>query len=309
MQPNQPYQPGQVVQPQVPAQPQTNYDFTQTQQPQAPQPAPLQPQQPAFDANAFKQEVVSAVKDAVQPAQPAQQPAQQIQPNQAEYFTKQYDDWGVLEQDTRKLVSDVIDQKLGQINQQQTEAQKFAEEQEKNNQQVIDNTLNDLRGAGYLPAVSNPFDANDPGKQAENELIGYAVSLGSTNLAEVAKELKFKHDSGLKYDYKSKQWLSTGQQQQAGPSMFGELPQTPDAQAPNFAAQQPLQAQGYPQPIAQPYGPQNPYAQPQYPAGFNAPVASGGGYGAIGMTGQAPNVNTLRHNSYDNLVEMFNRTQ
>jgi hypothetical protein len=308
MQPNQ-YQPGQVVQPQAPVQPQANYDFTQVQQPQAPQPAPLQPQQPAFDANAFKQEVVTAVKDAIQPAQP-QQPAQQIQPNQPEYFNKQYDDWGVLEADTKKLVADVIDQKFTQMNQQQTEEQKAITEQEKANQQIIDGTLNDLRGAGYLPAVANPFDANDQGKQAENELIGYAVSLGTTNLVEAAKELKFKHDSGLKYDYKSKQWQSTGQPQQTGQSMFGELPQTPDAQVPNFAPQQPLQAQGQPQPMyAQPYGPQNPYVPQQYPAGFNAPVASGGGYGAVGMSGQAPNVSTLRHSSYDNLVEMFNRTQ
>lgn len=315
MQPNQQPQPGQVIQPQPPAQPQPNYDFTQPPAPQAPQPAPVQPQPQTFDPNAFKQEVVSAVKDAIQPQQPSQQPAPQIQPNAPEYFTKQYDDWGVLEQDTKKLVSDVIDEKLNQVSQQQTESQKQIEEQEKQNQQVIDNTLNQLRGAGYLPAVANPFDTNDQGKQAEMELIGYAVSLGTTNLVEAAKELKFKHDSGLRYDYQSKQWISTGQPQQTGQSMFGELPLTPDSPQPGQPpvgqpAMQPMQAQGYPQPVAtQPYGPQNPYIQQQYPPGFNAPVASGGGYGAVGMQGQVPNVSTIRHTSYDQLVDMFNRTQ
>lgn len=306
---NQP-QPGQVIQPQQPAAPQS-YDFTQQGQPQ-PTPQPQQPQAPAFDPNAFKQEVIDGVKQALQPQQPQSNP-QPAAPtpqnqNQPQYFNKNYDDWGVLEADTKALVQDVVKDQITQITQQNQEAQQQAAEQEKQNQQVIDNTLNQLRGAGYLPAVTNQFDVNDPGKQAENELIGYAVYLGTTDLAKAAQELKFKHDTGLRYDYQSKQFVSTGQQQESGPSIFGNnLPATPDSQVP---VQQYPQQQGYPQPMMQPYGPQNPYMpRPQYPAGFNAPVASGGGYMGVGMQGQVPQTATLRHNSYDQLVDMFNRTQ
>lgn len=305
---NQP-QPGQVIQPQPPAQQPSSYDFTQQNQPQ-PTPTPQQPQAPAFDPNTFKQEVIDGVKAALQPQQPqapTPTPAPQ-NPNQPQYFTKNYDDWGVLEQDTKNLVQDVVKEQINQITQQNTDAQRQAEEQEKQNQQVIDNTLTQLRGAGYLPPVSNQFDANDPGKQAENELIGYAVYLGTTDLAKAAQELKFKHDTGLRYDYQTKQFVSTGAPQESGPSIFGNnLPATPDSQQP--MPQAPYVQQGYPQPMMQPYGPQNPYMRPQYPAGFNAPVSNGGGYMGVGMQGQVPQTGTLRHNSYDQLVDMFNRTQ
>lgn len=303
---NQP-QPGQVIQPQPTQQP-PNYDFTQQNQPQ-PAPQPQQPQAPAFDPNAFKQEVIDGVKAALQPQQP--QPNQQPpapQQDQPQYFNKNYDDWGVLEKDTKALVQDVVKSEINQLNQQSEEAKKQADQREQQNQQIIDSTLTQLRGAGYLPAVSNQFDANDPGKQAENELIGYAVYLGTTDLAKAAQELKFKHDTGFKYDYQSKQFVQTGAPQDNSPSMFGNLPVTPDSQAPQqpqYAPQQP-----HPQQMIQPYGPQNPYMpRPQYPAGFNAPVSSGGSYMGVGMQGQVPQVGTLRHNSYDQLVDMFNRTQ
>lgn len=312
MPPNQqPYQPGQVIQPQQQA-PQ-NYDFTQQGQPPAPQTQPQQPQAPAFDPNAFKQEVIDGVKAVLQPQQPQnQQPqAPEQQPNQPQYFNKNYDDWGVLEKDTRTLVQDVVKEQLDKAAQQGEQARQQADQQEQQNQQLIDGTLNQLRGAGYLPAVTNQFDVNDLGKQAENELIGYAVYLGTTDLAKAAQELKFKHDTGLKYDYQSKQFVQSGAPQDNSPSMFGTLPVTPDQPMPG---QNPMQPAPYQQPwqqpaYPQPYGPQNPYMRPQYPAGFNAPVSSGGSYMGVGMQGQVPQISTLRHNSYDQLVDMFNRTQ
>lgn len=305
-------QPGQVFQPQAPQQqPQQaqNLDFTQ-QGVQQPTPQPnQQPQAPAFDPNAFKQEVIDGVKQALQPQQPQQAPAPAPQnQNQPQYFNKNYDDWGVLEQDTKALVQDVVKEQIDQLTQQNTEAQRLAAEREKQTEEAVDKTFNDLRGAGYLPPVVNKFDINDPGKQAEHELLGYAVYLGTSDLVKAAQELKFKHDTGLRYDYQSKQFVSTGQQQDSGPSIFGNnLPVTPDGQPP--VQQYPQQM--LPQPIyPQPYGPQNPYMpRPQYPAGFNAPVASGGGYMGVGMQGQIPQTGTLRHNSYDQLVDMFNRTQ
>ena len=307
---NQP-QPGQVFQPQVPQQqpqPPQSYDFTQQPQAQAPQPQVQPLQTPAFDPNTFKQEVIDGVKAVMQPQQPqAQAPQPQVQPDQPQYFNKQYDDWGVLERDTKALVQDVVKEQLSQVNQQQEAVANQAAEQEKQNQQIIDNTLNQLRGAGYLPTVTNQFDANDPGRQAENELIGYAVYLGTTDLAKAAQELKFKHDTGLKYDYQTKQFIQSGVQQDNSPSMFGSLPLTQDAQQP--MQQYPQQAPSQPM-YPQAYGPQNPYMpRPQYPAGFNAPVSSGSSYMGVGMQGQVPQVSTLRHNSYDSLVDMFNRTQ
>lgn len=312
----QPYQPGQVVQPTQPQQQPNNFDFTQNNQPPQQPVQPTQPQQPAFDPNQFKQEVINGVKEIVQgtqqPAQPQPQPQQQPG-GQPQYFNKNYDDWGVLEQDTKALVQDVVKEQLQQVNQQAEQAKDTAAKQDQELQQQIDNTLTELRGAGYLPGVTNPFDNNDPGKQAEQELISYAVYLGTSDLAKAAQELKYKHDTGLRYDYQTKQFVQFGVQQDNSPSMFGSLPVTPDGQMPQPqqpAPQQVPQAPMYPQqaPMMQPYGPQNPYMQ-RYPAGFNAPVSTGGSYMGVGMQGQVPQVGTLRHSSYDQLIDIFNRTQ
>lgn len=288
---------------QQPVQPAPNYSFT----PQAPAPAQPPAPAPAFDPEAFKNEVVEAVQGAIQPAtpaepvqsqqQPVQQPAQGAEP---EYFDKDYDTWGALEKDTKKLVQDQVSQALQQTTVQQKEAQQKAAEQEKENQAAIDQSLGQLRVAGYLPPVNNQFDANDLGKQAENELIGYAVHLGTNDLTKAAQELKSRHDRGDKFDYKNKTWINTAQPSNQ-PSMFGSMSATPDSQP----------FQQMPQQMMPQMGPQNPYAtvqQPQYPAGFNAPVNSGAMTG-VGMQGQVPNVQTIRGANYDQLVDMYGRTQ
>lgn len=321
MYPNQ-QQPGQVYQPQPqqPAQPApapapSTYDFTMTGQPPSQPgavPQPQQPQAPAFDPNAFKQEVINGVKEVLQGGQQPQQPQQPVpQPNdQPQYFNKNYESWGSLEQDTKKLVADVVQEQIGQLTQAQQEAQNQATQRDQQNQQAIDTTLNELRGAGFLPPVANKFDNNDPGLAAENELIGYAVTLGTTDLAKAAQELQFRHNAGFKFDYASKQFVQVGVQQPTGPSVFGTLPVSPDQPMPPSPMgypQQPVpQAPMYP---PAPVGPQNPYMAHQYPAGFNAPVNGGGGYMGPGMAGQVPTVGTYRHASYDQLVDMFNRTQ
>lgn len=293
MPPNQPIPPVQ--------QPDPNLDFTQ-QAPPAPQP-PVQPVAPQPDPTITQlQTDITQIKEALAnnaPTPPVipEVPAQGAQP---EYFNKKYDDWGVLEQDTKALVSDAIDSKLQEVQQQAQQSTEAATQLETQNQQYIDNTVGQLRQAGYLPPVTNQFDANDPGKQAENELLGYAIyGLGSTDLVKAAQELKFRHDAGFKYDYSGKQFVQVNQpSNDPNANMFGDLPQNPG------------QPQQFPTPPAMPpgpVGPQNPYMTPQYPAGFNVPVSSGNSF--MGTQNGTPSLRNIRNNSYDNLVEQFNRTQ
>lgn len=295
-----PIQPVQQQQP-------TNFDFTQNQ-PQPPAPAPVVPQ----PDSAFTQlqtdmaEIKATLGTLAQPPAPVQQPAPP-QGTQPEYFNKKYDDWGVLEQDTKALVADVVESKLQEAQQQNQTAQQQVQQQEQQNQQYIDSTVNQLRQAGYLPPVANQFDTNDLGKQAENELIGYAVyGLGSTDLAKAASELKFRHDAGYKFDPTSKQFVRVNQpSNDPNGGMFGNLPATPDQPMPN---QFPVQTGPFPpQYPQQPVGPQNPWMPQQYPAGFNAPVSSGNSY--QGTQGATPSLKAIRTNSYDALVDNFNRTQ
>lgn len=285
-----------------------SFDFTGgqpgAQQPQYQQPAPAPQPDPAFTA---LQQDIAGIKTALsgmaQPPAPAAAPPA---PDPAPAAQK-YDEWGAVFNDTAKQAQDLIDKAFKEREQQQTQAMTQAQQQEQQNQQYIDSTVGQLRNAGYLPPVANQFDANDQGKQAENELIGYAISLGSSDLVGAARELKFRHDAGFKYDYQAKQFVQVGQPGAQGPdgAMFGNLPQTPDGQPPmNQFAPQPQQYQ-------QPVGPMNPYMQPQqnrqYPAGFNAPVSSGNSY--QGTQGGVPSQRNLRSSSYDALVEQFGRTQ
>lgn len=298
MPPQQPYIPP-VQQPQAPA----NFDFTQQNQPQQPQyqSQPLAPAQPDPAMTAMQSDIaeIKAALGQQQPQAPAAPVADPAAPS------KNYDEWGAVFEDTGRQAERIVEQKLAEVQDAQTQTMVQAQQQEQQNQQYIDGTIGQLRNAGYLPPVANQFDVNDQGKQAENELLGYALSLGSTDLARAAQELKFRHDAGFKYDYQSKGFVQTNQPNQNDPNagMFGNLPLTPDGQpSQQFVPQQPQ--------YQQPVGPQNPYMQPptpQYPAGFNAPVSNGASY--QGTQGGIPSQRALRGNSYDALVEAFNRTQ
>ncbi len=274
--------------------------------------APIAPvAQPTFDPSAFKQEVIDGVKQTIAPmlehsSAPSDDDQQQEEPK------KTYNEWGAVFEDVAK----VVDQRIDHHNQQLTQTNTLAEQQEQQNQHYIDNTLNQLRGAGYLPVVSDQFNREDPGKQAENELLGYAVSMGTADLVSAAKELKFRHDSGFKFDYQTKQFVSNKPETAEEPSIFGNFsnsdnqPQPSQPVAPQPVGQPYYPQAQYPPQYPQPYGPQNPYILPTYPAGFNAPVASGGSYPGVGMQGQVPSIQTLRSmNNYDQIVDMFNRTQ
>lgn len=278
-----------------PVQPPTNYDFTQQQpyQPQPQQPVVPQPDPAIAQMQKDMADIKSALGTLATPQAVTPEPVVE-EPKQT------YNEWGAVFQDVDKMIDTKLQAQQAQA--QQVNSQMQAQEQQ--NQQYIDTTVGQLRNAGYLPPVENQFDANDPGRQAENELLGYAISLGSTDLVRTAQELKFRHDAGFKYDYQSKQFTQTQQPQQNDPNgnMFGNLPLTPDGQPPmSQFAPQPLQQ------YQQPVGPQNLYMNRQYPAGFNAPVSLGNSY--QGTQGGVPPLKNLRGSSYDALVEQFNRTQ
>jgi len=279
-----------------------------------PQPYPVPAPQPAVDLDKLKQDVVSELAETVRgmvPQAPAPEPTQEA---------KRYDDWGTVFED----VSQLVDKKLQEREQQSQQVDETVKQKSEENQKWIDDTLGQLRTSGYLPPVTNQFDNNDPGKAAENELLGYAIAMGTSNLGQAAQELKFRHDNGYRYDYNTRQFVSaketeapTGQ-----PDMFGSMGEQPQPAQPPAPVAQPypqmpvaypaapgaapvMPATGYPYPV----GPSNPYMPaPQiYPPGFNAPVSNGASY--TGVQGQAPSLGLLRKASYDQIVDTFNRTQ
>lgn len=296
--------PNQQPIPPVQPQPQDN-NFNFVPNPAAQPPAPVQPVAPVVDpAITQLQTDIAEIKTALtQPQQPQAPQPPVDQNNPPKYLANKYDDWGAVETDTAAMVNDIIDTKLQEVQTQNQQVNQQATEQEQKNQQYIDNTVGQLRTAGYLPPVTNQFDANDPGKQAENELLGYAIyGLGSTDLVKAAQELKFRHDAGFQYDHTTKQFVQVNPpSNNPMDNTFGNPPANPDQPQPF----QPAPPQFMPP--NQPVGPTNPYMPRQYPPGFNAPVSSGNSY--MGTQNGVPTQRMLRGNSYDSLVEQFNRTQ
>lgn len=101
------------------------------------------------------------------------------------------------EEKARKIVEDTLAQR-------DTAAQQAADDIAANAKKVdeyIDGQIDELVKANKLTAVTNENDPNDPGKLAQRELYGYALSLGTADLKAVHTALDALHGAGKKYDF------------------------------------------------------------------------------------------------------------
>lgn len=84
------------------------------------------------------------------------------------------------------------------------EAQKAAEQDKKTQQEVdqyLDSQVKELRESKFLPEITSTTDPNDPGKLAEKELYGYAMSMGTADLKAVSTSLDALHKAGKAWDF------------------------------------------------------------------------------------------------------------
>lgn len=81
--------------------------------------------------------------------------------------------------------------------------------------QYLDAQVNELTKASQLPAVTNENDPNDPGKLAQRELYGFALSLGTADLKTSHTTLDALHKAGKKFDFVKMELVD------ANPSMLG----------------------------------------------------------------------------------------
>lgn len=123
-----------------------------------------------------------------------------------------------------KKAQEVVTQTLQQ---QQQQAEQTRVNEARANQE-IDQTFNRLRLNGVLPAVQNPNDPNDPGKQAERELLGYTVANGGQtpqDMLYAAPALFQRHQMGQFYDVKAGQMVQRrGMMPGAGAPIAGGTP-------------------------------------------------------------------------------------
>lgn len=65
---------------------------------------------------------------------------------------------------------------------------------------AFDGMVTELEKDGFLPAVEDATNADDPGRKARAELYGYAAKLGTLDLKAAGTQLAELHESGFSYD-------------------------------------------------------------------------------------------------------------
>lgn len=65
----------------------------------------------------------------------------------------------------------------------------------------LDNQVTELTKSNSLPAIMNENDPNDPGRLAQRELYGFALSLGTADLKSSYATLDALHKAGKEFDF------------------------------------------------------------------------------------------------------------
>lgn len=133
-------------------------------------------------------------------------PEQQLQPGQPGYQAPE--EWRPK---TGAEIQAEIDKRARQIATETLEErdQRMQQDNEAYRQQVagiesnLDTQVAQLEQLGYVPKIVNNNDKNDPGRRARAELFGYAYTLGTTNLGQVAQVLHQLHQGGQQFDVES----------------------------------------------------------------------------------------------------------
>lgn len=195
----------------------------------APQPTPGQPQPapqpPAIDPNAIPLNPVPAptvdpnappawaqglIEEVATLKQQFAQPTGQQPSGQQQSWTPQ--GWEDVDARIEERARELFRQGFGELAAMQQAEAEQAEAQRQQADAYIDQQINQLTSTGYLPAIANPADPNDPGRVAQQELFAYAISLGTDNLAAVAPTLYAHHQNGYYYDRNQNKLVRRGSQ-------------------------------------------------------------------------------------------------
>ena len=103
-----------------------------------------------------------------------------------------------------EIVEKAKDETLSVIQEQQAQAKAEQDAQAAAAGEVdsyLDAQIAELAKDNKLPAVTNENDPNDPGKLAQRELYGFALSLGTADLKTSYNVLDSLHKAGKKFDF------------------------------------------------------------------------------------------------------------
>lgn len=149
--------------------------------------------QQLIDQNADLTDRLSAFEDKLQPPTPTPAPVvdDEWKPTS----------WGDVdaraEERARKIVEDTLAERENAAKTVNDAQQAAATEVDK----YLDSQVAELTKLNSLPAITNENDPNDPGKLAQRELYGFALSLGTADLKSSHNTLDALHKAGKQFDF------------------------------------------------------------------------------------------------------------
>lgn len=109
--------------------------------------------------------------------------------------------WADVDARAEEKAQQIVEQTLAQKEQAQLSAQQAEQQTAQEVDQFLDAQVEELTKANSLPAVVNENDPNDPGKLAQRELYGFALSLGTADLKTSHATLDALHNAGKQFDF------------------------------------------------------------------------------------------------------------
>ena len=101
------------------------------------------------------------------------------------------------EETAQKIVQDTLAERDNQV---KAEAEAKAQSEQEVDQ-YLDAQVEELVKTKRLPTITNDNDPNDPGKLAQRELYGYALSLGTADLKSAYNSLEVLHSANKQFDF------------------------------------------------------------------------------------------------------------
>lgn len=181
--------------------------------------ARLTAQQADFDE---KLKPVTDIQETLEQARKNQADAleRQRQQTQPKYVPKT---WEEVRRDAAEDAYQRTEAERKQREQQQTAEQTRKANDEAQMERDIDQSLQALEQSGYLPAIYNPNDPNDPGVASRRELIGAATHMGTPELDKVAATLTELHRQNMLFDPSTKTYISAENSMAPLPGKFAPV--------------------------------------------------------------------------------------
>lgn len=153
-----------------------------------------------IDQNADLSSRIDAFEDKITlpPPDPDNQPAPTPPPEPETWQPKSWDDVANrIDETAEQKAQRIVDDRDKATKERQEAATAASQEAD----QYIDAQVDELTKDNKLPAITNESDPNDPGKLAQRELYGYALSLGTADLKTAFNSLDALHTAGKSFDF------------------------------------------------------------------------------------------------------------